>query len=52
MHISKSDIPAILSLLAGVLILLRPRLLQIVVAIYLILTGLIGFGLLKWLRIF
>jgi len=51
MQITKVDIPAILALVSGLLILARPRLVHIIVAIYLIVTGLIGFGLLKWLRI-
>jgi hypothetical protein len=33
---------AILSLIAGILILLMPRLLNYIVAIYLIITGLLG----------
>jgi hypothetical protein len=37
--------------IAGVLILIMPRLLNFVVAIFLILNGLIGLGLLKWLHI-
>lgn len=35
-------IPAALALIAGVVILLRPKFLNYVVAIYLILTGLVG----------
>lgn len=41
MNISLSLAP-LLSLVAGVLILLMPRLLNIVVAVYLIMIGLIG----------
>jgi hypothetical protein len=37
--------------IAGVLILIMPRLLNLVVAIYLILNGLIGLGLLRWLHL-
>jgi hypothetical protein len=36
--------------IAGLLILIMPRLLNLVVAIFLILNGLIGLGLLKWLH--
>ena len=39
-----------MSVIAGMLILIMPRLLNLVVAIYLILIGLIGLGLLKWLH--
>jgi hypothetical protein len=47
MTITAAHIPAIVALLAGVLILIMPRLLNLVVAIYLIVTGLIGLGVLK-----
>ena len=50
MTITAAHIPAIVALIAGVLILLMPRLLNLVVAIFLILNGLIGLGLLKWLH--
>src|SRR6266478_3384996 len=50
MTITTAHIPAIVALIAGVLILIMPRLLNLVVAIYLICTGLIGLGLLKWLH--
>ncbi|WP_257386523.1 DUF3096 domain-containing protein [Tahibacter caeni] len=36
------NIPALLALIAGILILIRPRLLNYVVAIYLIVVGLLG----------
>src|SRR5258705_2166947 len=49
--ITTAHIPAIVALIAGVLILIMPRLLNLVVAIYLICTGLIGLGVLKWLHI-
>jgi hypothetical protein len=39
-----------MAVIAGLLILIMPRLLNLVVAIYLILSGLIGLGLLKWLH--
>jgi hypothetical protein len=50
MTITAAHIPAIVALIAGVLILIMPRLLNLVVAIYLICIGLIGLGLLKWLH--
>jgi hypothetical protein len=37
-------------LIAGVLILIMPRLLNFIVAIYLIVIGLVGLGLLRWLH--
>ncbi len=37
----------IVALLAGVLILIMPRLLNFIVAIYLIITGIVGLGLIK-----
>jgi hypothetical protein len=46
MTITTAHIPAIVALIAGILILIMP----LVVAIYLICTGLIGLGLLKWLH--
>lgn len=36
------DIPAVLALVAGILILIRPRLLAYIVAIYLIIIGILG----------
>jgi hypothetical protein len=50
MTITTAHIPAIVALLAGILILMMPRLLNLVVAIYLIFVGLVGLGLLKWLH--
>jgi hypothetical protein len=50
MTLSVAHITPIMSLVAGVLILLMPRLLNFIVAIFLILNGLIGLGLLKWLH--
>jgi hypothetical protein len=50
MTITVAHISPIISLIAGLLILIMPRLLNLVVAIYLILNGLIGLGLLKWLH--
>jgi hypothetical protein len=50
MTITVAHISPIISVIAGLLILIMPRLLNLVVAIYLILNGLIGLGLLKWLH--
>jgi Protein of unknown function (DUF3096) len=51
MTITLAHISPILSVVAGLLILIMPRLLNLVVAIFLILNGLIGLGLLKWLHL-
>ena len=51
MHITVAHISPLLSLLAGVLILIMPRLLNFIVAIFLILNGAIGLGLLKCLHL-
>jgi hypothetical protein len=51
MTLTVAHISPILSLLAGVLILIIPRLLNLIVAIFLIINGLIGLGLLKWLHL-
>jgi hypothetical protein len=48
MTITAAHIPAIVALIAGILILIMPRLLNLVVAIYLICIGLIGLGVLHW----
>ena len=45
MHIHVTTAP-IVSLIAGILILIIPRLLNYIVAIYLIIIGLLGLGLL------
>jgi hypothetical protein len=50
MTITVAHISPILSVIAGLLILIMPRLLNLVVAIFLILNGLIGLGLLRWLH--
>jgi len=50
MTLSVAHITPIMSLVAGVLILLMPRLLNLIVALFLILNGLIGLGLLRWLH--
>ncbi len=47
MHISIGHLSPIVSILAGILILLMPRLLNYIVAIYLIVIGVIGLGILK-----
>jgi hypothetical protein len=47
MTITAAHIPAIVALIAGVLILIMPRLLNLVVAIYLIFIGLVGLGVLR-----
>ena len=51
MTLTVAHISPIMSLIAGLLILIMPRLLNLVVAIFLILNGLIGLGLLKWLHL-
>jgi hypothetical protein len=45
--ITIAHLAPIVALIAGVLILLMPRLLNFIVAIYLIVTGLLGLGLFK-----
>jgi hypothetical protein len=47
MTMSVAHIQPIVALIAGVLILLMPRILNYVVAIYLIVTGVMGLGLIK-----
>jgi Protein of unknown function (DUF3096) len=47
MTLGVAHIQPIIALIAGVLILLMPRILNYVVAIYLIVTGIIGLGLVK-----
>lgn len=51
MTLSVAHISPIISIIAGVLILIMPRLLNLIVAIFLIVNGLIGLGLLRWLHI-
>jgi Protein of unknown function (DUF3096) len=51
MHVTAAHVPAIVALIAGILILIMPRLLNFIVAIYLIFVGLIGMGLLRWLHL-
>jgi Protein of unknown function (DUF3096) len=50
MVVTSAHIPAIVALIAGLLILIMPRLLNFIVAIYLIVIGLVGLGLLRWLH--
>jgi len=50
MVITSAHIPALVALIAGILILIMPRLLNFIVAIYLIVIGLVGLGLLRWLH--
>jgi hypothetical protein len=47
MTITAAHVPAIVALIAGILILVMPRLLNFIVAIYLIFIGLVGLGVLK-----
>ena len=50
MTITAAHVPAIVALLAGVFILIMPRLLNFIVAIYLIVVGLAGLGVFKMLK--
>ncbi len=47
MHFGIANLPAIVAIVAGVLILVVPRLLNYIVAIYLILIGLFGLGIFR-----
>ena len=47
MTISIAHLQPIVALFAGILILIIPRLLNIIVAVYLILIGLLGLGLFR-----
>ena len=51
MTLTVAHISPVMSVIAGLLILIMPRLLNLVVAIFLILNGLIGLGLLRWLHL-
>ena len=51
MTLTVAHITPLMSLGAGVLILVMPRLLNLIIAVFLILNGLIGLGLLKWLHL-
>ena len=47
MTLTIAHIQPIIALIAGILILIMPRILNFVVAIYLILVGLLGLGLIR-----
>ena len=47
MHLTVAHIQPIVALLAGILILIMPRLLNFIVAIYLIIVGVMGLGLFR-----
>ena len=47
MNLSVGHLSPVISLIAGILILIMPRLLNYIVAIYLIVTGIIGLGIFK-----
>ena len=47
MTISIGNLAPIVALVAGILILIMPRLLNYIVAIYLIIVGIIGLGIIK-----
>jgi len=51
MVITTAHIPAIVALIAGILIFVMPRLLNFIVAIYLIFIGLVGLGLFHFIHI-
>ena len=51
MTLTVAHISPVMSVIAGLLILVMPRLLNLVVAVFLILNGLIGLGLLRWLHL-
>jgi hypothetical protein len=51
MVITAAHVQPIVALIAGIMILIMPRLLNFIVAIYLIFVGLVGFGLLRWLHL-
>ena len=51
MVLTAAHLQPIVALIAGILILVMPRLLNLIVAIYLIFIGLAGLGVLKMLHI-
>ena len=51
MTLTVAHISPIMSVIAGLLILIMPRLLNFIVAVFLMINGLIGLGLLKWLHL-
>lgn len=42
-----ANLPAVVALVAGILILIMPRLLNFIVAIYLIIVGIMGLGIIR-----
>lgn len=50
MTITVAHLPAIVALIAGILILIMPRLLNFIVAIYLIFIGLVGLGVFRMFK--
>ena len=51
MHLTAAHISPIVALIAGILILLVPRLLNYVVAVYLIVVGIVGLnGIYHWMK--
>jgi Protein of unknown function (DUF3096) len=51
MHLTVAHVSPIVALIAGILILLVPRLLNYVVAIYLIVVGIVGLnGIYHWMK--
>ena len=51
MHLTAAHVSPIVALIAGLLILLVPRLLNYVVAIYLIVVGIVGLnGIYHWMK--
>ncbi|NPU09826.1 MULTISPECIES: DUF3096 domain-containing protein [Bradyrhizobium] len=51
MTLTATHIAPIVSLIAGVLILIMPRLLNLIIAIFLIVNGLLGLGVLRWFHL-
>ncbi len=47
MSLSVANIQPVVALIAGILILIMPRLLNYIVAIYLIFVGIVGLGIIK-----
>lgn len=47
MSVSVAHIQPVVALIAGILILIMPRLLNYIVAIYLIFVGIVGLGIIK-----
>ncbi len=47
MSVSVAHIQPVVALIAGILILIMPRLLNYIVAIYLIFIGIVGLGIIK-----